>query len=149
MEIRKIKQLIAIFENSDLSELSLHENDQSLILKKSDPVVTTSHVTVPSQQTVAPVMQVEKKQEEKDKSQEGLEEIKSPLVGTFYAAPSPQEKPFVQKGSKVKQGDVVAIIEAMKVMNSIRCPFDGEIVETCVKNGDPIDYDQVLFRVKV
>ena len=74
-------------------------------------------------------------------------EIKSPMVGVFYAAPSPDAKPFVEVGSKVKKGDVVCIVEAMKLMNEISAEFDGEVVDICVHNGDVVEYGQTLFKL--
>ncbi len=74
-------------------------------------------------------------------------EVKSPMVGVFYAAPSPDAEPFVQVGSKVKKGDVLCIIEAMKLMNEITAEQDGEIVDICVQNGDVVEYGQTLFKI--
>ena len=75
-------------------------------------------------------------------------EIKSPMVGVFYSAPAPDAKPFVEVGSKVKTGDVVCIVEAMKLMNEIMAEQDGEILEICVENGQVVDYGCRLFRMK-
>ena len=74
-------------------------------------------------------------------------EIKSPIVGVFYAAASPDAKPFVEIGSRVKKGDVVCIVEAMKLMNEITAEFDGEVVDVCVHNGDVVEYGQPLFKL--
>ena len=73
--------------------------------------------------------------------------IKAPLVGTFYAAPGEEEAPFVHVGSKVEKGQILAIVEAMKLMNEIESEFSGEIAEVYVKNGEPVEYGQPLFRV--
>lgn len=75
------------------------------------------------------------------------EEIKSPMVGVFYTAASPEEAPFVSVGSRVKQGDVICIVEAMKLMNEIVAERDGEIVEICASNGEIVEYGQLLFRM--
>ena len=74
-------------------------------------------------------------------------EIKSPMVGVFYAAPSPDAKPFVEVGSRVKKGDVVCIVEAMKLMNEITAEFDGEVVDICVRNGEVVEFGQTLFKL--
>ena len=74
--------------------------------------------------------------------------VKSPIVGTFYASPSPEKPPFVTVGSKVKKGDVVMIIESMKLMNEIQSPFDGTVSEILVKDGDPVEYDQPVMVIK-
>ena len=76
-----------------------------------------------------------------------VHEIKSPMVGVFYASPSPDAKPFVEIGSKVKKGDVVCIIEAMKLMNELTADQDGEVVDVCVNNGDVVEYGQPLFKL--
>jgi len=85
--------------------------------------------------------------ETKGPAEEKLLEIKSPLVGTFYATPSPDSEPFVEVGSKVEENSVVCIIEAMKVMNEIKAEVSGTIAEILVKNGEAVEYGQVLFRV--
>lgn len=74
--------------------------------------------------------------------------VKSPLVGTFYAAPSEDAEPFVKVGDQVKKGQILAIVEAMKLMNEIESDFDGEIVEICVENGQAVEYGQTLFRIR-
>ena len=76
-----------------------------------------------------------------------ITEVKSPMVGVFYAAPSPDAQPLVQVGSKVKKGDVLCIIEAMKLMNEITAEQDGEIVDICVKSGEVVEYSQTLFKI--
>ena len=74
--------------------------------------------------------------------------VTSPMVGTFYASPSPEAEPFVEVGSEIKEGDVVCIVEAMKLMNEIKSEHAGKITQICVKNGDPIEYGQVLMYVE-
>ena len=74
-------------------------------------------------------------------------EVKSPMVGTFYRAPSPEAEPYVQIGDKVKSGQALCIIEAMKLMNEIECEFNGIVSEICVENGKPVEFEQVLFKI--
>ena len=76
-----------------------------------------------------------------------LKEVKSPMVGVFYQAPSPEADPYVRVGSKVKKGDVLCVIEAMKLLNEITADTDGEIVDVCVENGQLVEYGQVLFKI--
>lgn len=78
----------------------------------------------------------------------GLAEVVSPMVGTFYRAPSPEADPYVKTGDSVKAGDVLCVIEAMKLMNELECETPGRIVEICVGNAEPVDYGQLLFRVE-
>ena len=81
-------------------------------------------------------------------STSGAAEVKSPMVGVFYSAPSPESDPFVHIGNTVKKGDVLCILEAMKLMNEIQAEQDGEIVDICAKNGDVVEFGQVLFKIK-
>ncbi|HML49609.1 MAG TPA: acetyl-CoA carboxylase biotin carboxyl carrier protein, partial [Clostridia bacterium] len=74
-------------------------------------------------------------------------EVKSPMVGVFYAAPSPESPPFVKRGDRVKRGDVLCIIEAMKLLNEIAAEADGEIADICVENGQVVEYSQTLFKI--
>ncbi|MFU0824484.1 acetyl-CoA carboxylase biotin carboxyl carrier protein [Clostridium sp.] len=91
---------------------------------------------------------VRNKEEVKSKKDENLIDIKSPIVGTFYAAPSPEEPPFVSVGDKVKKGDVLCIIEAMKLMNEIEAEDDYEVVEVLVENEEMVEYGETIFKVK-
>ncbi len=100
------------------------------------------NVAPPPQEEVAPAP------EEPAQSSEELHEIKSPIVGTFYRAPAPGEAPFVEVGDHVNPGDVLCIVEAMKVMNQIKSDISGTIAEILPKNGEPVEYGQVLFRIK-
>jgi acetyl-CoA carboxylase biotin carboxyl carrier protein len=81
-------------------------------------------------------------------SDENLEVVESPIIGTFYSSPAPGKSPFVKKGDKVNKGDVLCIIEAMKVMNKIESEFSGEIVEICLEDGQPVEYGTCLFKIK-
>jgi acetyl-CoA carboxylase biotin carboxyl carrier protein len=90
-----------------------------------------------------PQGQTEEKQEE-----ENLVKVESPIIGTFYSSPSPGKPPFVKKGDKIKKGDVLCIVEAMKVMNKIDSEHSGEIVEVCHEDGQPVEYGSCLFKIK-
>ena len=83
-----------------------------------------------------------------EKKEEDYKIVKSPMVGTFYSKSSPTAEPYVQVGSKVKKGDILCIVEAMKLMNEIESEFDGEIVEVCDNDGDMVDYGKPLFKIK-
>ena len=76
-----------------------------------------------------------------------LKEVKSPLVGIFYAAPSPGAEPFAGVGSRVKKGDVLCVVEAMKLMNEITADADGEVIDVCVQNGQVVEFGQILFKL--
>ncbi len=79
---------------------------------------------------------------------EGVVIVHSPMVGTFYAAPSPDKEPYVTKGKMVKEGDVLCIVEAMKLMNEIKSEIGGKIIETLIANGQPVEFDQPLFKIQ-
>ena len=101
------------------------------------------YVTVPDKATVS-----DNKNEVKKEETIEYKVVKSPMVGTFYSKSSPNAKPYVEVGSKVKKGDILCIVEAMKLMNEIESEFDGEIAEICVEDGEMVDYGKPLFKLK-
>ena len=149
-EIEYIEKLAKIIANNELTEISLEEGNQAITIRKDLAEVITAPVQsqqaptpVVCQTTVTPVHTVEV---EKDSSKGNA--ITSPMVGTFYAAPSPDAEPFVEVGKSISSGDVVCIVEAMKLMNEIKSDFSGKITQICVKNGDPVEFGQVLMYVE-
>ena len=151
MDIKKIKKLINLVESSDISSLSVEEDTLKVEIKKenSNTIIQTSNIPQPPPQLQpepipkpAPVS--EKKIVE---SSTNYEEIKSPMVGTFYASPNPESDTFVNVGSKVINGQIVCIIEAMKLFNEIESEISGTIEKICVNNGDSIEFGQTLFLV--
>ncbi len=118
-------------------------------MKKEDKAVVQTVVTTtaPEKKETEEKVVVEK-QEEKEEAKVDGKIITAPMVGTFYLKPDPNSAPFVEIGRKVKKGDIVCIIEAMKLMNEIESEFDGEIAEILVKDGAMVDYGKPLFRVK-
>lgn len=164
MDIENILTLIDAVSNSDINSFKYQEGDMKISLNKNkrsghsnmitaNPVITTA---VPMQpQAVQPIIEQQsllqaqqlKVIEEKETEAEG-NEIKSPIVGTFYSAPGPDSPDFVKIGDKVKKGQVLCIIEAMKLMNEIESDYDGEIVDILVKNGQMVEYGQPLFLIK-
>ena len=147
-----IEKLAKIIAENDLTEISLEDGEQAITIRKDLPEVNmvASAPAVAAAPQVAPAAQAPvsapapaaKEAEVKGKA------ITSPMVGTFYAASSPDAAPFVEIGSTVNVGDVVCIIEAMKLMNEIKAEQAGKVVQICVKNGDPIEYGQVLMYVE-
>lgn len=143
MEYEKIKQLMEDMGNSKLTAIDIDFPDGTKIsMKKEEKQVVVENL-LPKQEIKVETM--EKKQEEK--VCEG-NVIKSPMVGTFYAKPSPDSDAYVTIGQKVKKGDVLCIIEAMKLMNEIESEFDGEIVEILVKDEETVEYGKPLFIIK-
>ena len=147
MEYEKIKQLMDDMGNSKLTSIDIDFPDGTKISMKKEPKETVTKV-----ENVALEPKEETKKENNQKLDEKVEEnynlVKSPMVGTFYLKPSPDASPYVEVGKKVKKGDVLCIIEAMKLMNEIESEFDGEISEILVEDGSPVEYGKPLFKIK-
>ena len=143
MDLEKIESLVKMIENSSLTQFTLKEGELKITMSKLDhpPVVAPGAVPV------APVMMEQAAEEEKKEEDDKLF-ITSPIVGTFYSAPSPDAPAFVKVGDVVKNGQTVCIMEAMKLMNEIESEFDCEIEAVLVSNEQKVEYGQPLFRVK-
>ena len=146
-----IEKLAKIIKEQDLSEISLEDGEQAITIRK-DVIVSSAPAVAISTPAVQPVSApasapIEAPSEAKEEKKSGTP-ITSPMVGTFYMAPSPDSAPFVSVGGSVKQGDVVCIIEAMKMMNEIKSEVTGKIVEICVEDGQPVEFGQVLMYVE-
>ena len=143
MEYEKIKQLIDDMGNSKLTSLEIDFPDGTKIsMKKGEKEVIVKTTEAQTEDTTIENIPISELKEPQGNI------ITSPMVGTFYAKPSPDSSPYVEVGSHIKKGDVVCIIEAMKLMNEIESEFDGEIVEILVKNGEPVEYGKPLFKVR-
>ncbi len=150
MDIREIKRLVELMVHNELSELDISEGENKIHLKRGGAVVSAAPaapVAAPASPVAAPAAHAAPPASPAAPV-DGLVEIRSPMVGTFYAASSPDSEPFVRVGAAVSDDSVVCIIEAMKVMNEIKAERSGTIVEVCVKNAQPVEYGQVLFKVK-
>jgi len=158
-DLQRIEELIEIMKDNDLVELEIKHGDDKIFLKRSQPqpalgrTVTAVPVIEPGV-SAAPARPNETQTSAAEvrpsdtQPHEGLVEIKSPLIGTFYATPSPDSKPYVELGSHVDAQTVVCVIEAMKVMNEIKAETSGTIAEILVTNGQAVEYGQVLFRIR-
>ncbi len=145
MEYEKIKQLMEDMGNSKLTSIDIDFPDGTKIsMKKEEKQVVVENLSTKQE---IKVETAQKKQEEREKQEEGTI-VKSPMVGTFYAKPSPDREAFVTVGQKVKKGDVLCIIEAMKLMNEIESELDGEIKEILVKDEETVEYGKPLFIIK-
>ena len=150
-ETEYIEKLAKIIKEQDLTEISLEDCEQAITLRKdvvvasSPAIVANTPVATPTAPVAAPAATPAEETKEEKKS--GTP-ITSPMVGTFYMAPSPDSAPFVSVGGSVKQGDVVCIIEAMKMMNEIKSEVTGKIAEICVEDGQPVEFGQVLMYVE-
>ena len=149
MEYDKIKQLMEDMGNSKLTSIDIDFPDGTKIsMKKEEKQV----VKVVETQEIAELKKVNTTTNVEENNLEATEEnfniVKSPMVGTFYLKPSPDSEPYVQVGQKVKRGDTLCIIEAMKLMNEIESEFDGEIAEVLLKDGEMVEYGKPLFKIK-
>ena len=142
-DLDTVKKLAELVKKNDLGEITVVDGDKKITVKGR--VCVSAQPAVPAQpatpaQPAAPVQTAEK-------AVSGGKEVKAPIVGTFYAAPSPDAEPFVKVGSQVKKGDTIFIIESMKVMSEVPSEFDGVVKEILVKSGDPVDFDQTLMVI--
>jgi len=155
MDINLLKQLIKMVEKSEITEFSVQEGDLKVKISKN---TNNSFVqTVSSPQQAAPVSTTSQNffaqpltvEVDSDKKQDAnLVEVKSPIVGTFYAAPAPDADPYVRVGDSISQGTVLCIVEAMKLMNEIESEFNGVIEKILVENATPVEYNQPLFLIR-
>ena len=148
MNLREIKELIKVFNSSDLSKLKVENGDFGLTLEKGGVAV----VTAPTQ-TTATIQQAQAtieapNVEAKKRVTDNADKITSPMVGTFYRAPSPDSPPFVNIGDSVKKGQTLCILEAMKIMNELEAEFDCKILDILVEDGQPVEYNMPLFLVE-
>ncbi len=153
-DFQKIDRLIQIMKDNDLVEVEIKHGDDKILLKRSQPqqsVITAMPVispTIPTAAAGSNTAAATQTPSSAPQQQENLVEIKSPIVGTFYATPGPDSGPYVEVGSHINPQTVVCIIEAMKVMNEIKAETSGTIVEILVTSGQVVEYGQVLFKVK-
>ena len=142
MDIRKIKKLIEMLQDSDLTEIEVHEGEESVRIARGSiqsveanpSLIVSTSPNLPSEKTEIPVS-------------ESSSVIKSPIVGTFYRKPAPDKPPFIELGSHVNAGDVVCIVEAMKMMNEIKSEFTGKVSAINIEDGEPVEFDQSLIVI--
>lgn len=142
MEYEKIKQLIEEMGNSKLTEVDIEFPDGTKISMKKDKIQETVVQAVQDTPIMIPNTTIEVQKEEKGNI------IKSPMVGTFYLKPSPAAEPYIEIGKNVKKGDVLCIIEAMKLMNEIEAEYTGKVTEILVKDGEAVEYGTPLLRIE-
>lgn len=150
MKFEDILKIIEIFEKSNLTELEIKIDEPKFKIKLSkNNQIQGQFIQVPQIQNFQPIQKEEVIKEIKEEKKENTHIIKSPLVGTFYRAPSPGAEPFVKEGDFVKKGQVLCIVEAMKVMNEIESDVDGVVERILVENGKPVEYGQELFIIRL
>lgn len=139
-----LEQLARILRDNDLGELTLEDGDKKLTIKGKKPA------PMPAPMGMPPVCPPAAPQEDAPTAPAVVSGtwVKAPLVGTYYAAPSPESEPFVTVGKRVKKGDVLMIIESMKLMNEVLCEQEGTVAEILVQNGDAVEFDQPILRIE-
>jgi len=160
MDIRKVKKLIEMLEESNLNEIEIKEGEEAVKLVKSNPIPsnfissTPAIISEPTQQS--PIAKPSTPSSEEAVTQEASQtldviesgnKMNSPMVGTFYSAPNPESEPFVKVGDQINEGDVLCIIEAMKMMNEVKSEFSGTVKQILVDNAEPVEFDQTLFVI--
>ena len=151
----KLKEIIYILENSDVNEIEVNfwgrkyrvSKQASVVVQESSGLASKEATQNAVQSNPIPVESENALASDDNESFDGEDQL-SPMPGTFYSAPTPEDEPFVSKGDIVKKGQVLCIIEAMKIMNEIESEFDGTIMKVNVNNGDPVEYNQPLFVIK-
>jgi acetyl-CoA carboxylase biotin carboxyl carrier protein len=155
MDIRKVKKLIELLEESGMSEIEIHEGEESVRISRGSTAAPQIHHVPQAPAPVAPPVGLPMQSHlaasdnasSDDYSSEG-HVITAPMVGIFYTSPSPEEPVFVDKGQVIKTGDVICIIEAMKIMNQIEADTEGKLLRILVENGDAVEYGQPLFIIE-
>ena len=146
MKIDFIKQLITEFEDSKVFKMKVEIDDLKLELEKEATNQVAYVESIPDRDIVQQTVEQKVKETKEIQELKGTQ-VSSPLVGTFYLASSPTSEPFVQVGSQVTQGQVLCIVEAMKVMNEIKSPVDGTVTSICVKNEETVEFGTVLMTI--
>ncbi|MEA3476505.1 MAG: acetyl-CoA carboxylase biotin carboxyl carrier protein [Candidatus Cloacimonadota bacterium] len=159
ISVSHLREIFEEMKKYDITKLIINRSGESYEIQRGKNLEETTVKTV-SEKEAETLAQIEKKPEEieikeekktqeKKKEENNIAEIKTPIVGTFYRAPSPDSEPFVDIGSQIKKGDTLCIVEAMKSMNEIESEVGGIIEEILAENGKMVEYDQTLFKVKV
>ena len=146
MDLRKVKKLIELLEESDLSEIEITEGEDKVRITKSSKDKQVSTVVHSSNQAESKNLS-DPTDNINPRINNGFHEIKAPMIGTFYQSSEPDAEAFVKVGDPISEGDTLCIIEAMKMMNKIESDISGIVERVLVQNGDPVEFDQVLFLV--
>ena len=158
MDLNLIKRLVKIVDTSGVTDLEIEQDGVKIKIAKkirNSGAISTVQIPETEVQRVIPSAQLQSKTEaaaepiKEEKIPQNVHEIRSPIVGTFYRSPSPDDDPFVQIGAKVSPGTVLCIVEAMKLMNEIEADVDGKIVKILAENGKPVEYNQPLFLIEL
>lgn len=147
MDTSKVKELIALLEESGIDEIEVKDGEKSVRVRRNTAAPVASYAVAPASSPATPTPPVGDPSAEQAESGVKGHAVKSPMVGTFYQSPSPGASPFVAVGQQVAEGDAVCIIEAMKMMNTIEADKAGVIEKILVEDGQPVEFDQPLFVI--
>jgi len=147
MDLRKVKKLIELLEESGLSEIEITEGEDKVRITKGGKRSPQVKAIETTQEAEALSVTEPEDANAQTKNNNSFHEIKAPMIGTFYQSPDPDSEAFVKVGDPINEGDTLCIIEAMKMMNKIETDISGTIERILVQNGDPVEFDQVLFLV--
>ncbi len=147
MDIRKVKKLIELLEESDIAEIEIHEGEESVRISRASSLTPAVVAATPVAAAPIPAAAQPAPGAPSVAPEPEGHVIRSPMVGTFYRAPSPGAKSFVEDGQTVSAGDTLCIIEAMKILNQIESDTSGKIVQILVENGQPVEYNEPLFVI--
>lgn len=153
MDLRKVKKLIELLDETGVAEIEIHEGEESVRISKQSQIISQVPATAiaapaPTIAAPAPAAAPELAANTPAQPKANGHMVRSPMVGTFYVSPRPGADPFVQVGQKVKAGDVLCIVEAMKMLNQIEADKSGTLVERFIENGEPVEFDEPLFAIE-
>ena len=148
MDLRKLKSLIDLVSDSDISELEISEGEDSVRIVK-EKIKSNEKIVRYEKPPQSDSPQDNSESKNKYFETENIETVVSPMVGTFYRAPSPESSPFVDVGQLVEEGQTLCVIEAMKLMNEVPSNISGKVLEVLIENGEPVEFEQPLFKIEI
>ncbi len=148
MDIRKVKKLIELLEESDIAEIEIHEGEESVRISRTNSLLQPVPMAAAAPPAPVPAVVPSAAEEAATETEINGHQITAPMVGTFYRSPSPGAKSFVDEGQRVSVGDTLCIIEAMKILNQIESDKAGTVIKALVENGQPVEYNQPLFIIE-
>ena len=151
MNIKELREMISLMKENDLIELEIEKEGERIRLKKEASGMGVREDCSHARFIPAPQMSNDSNEGGSSKQEQANDKgtvIRSPMVGTFYSSPAPDQDPYVTKGQMVKEGDVLCIIEAMKLMNEIKAEISGKVLEVMATNGQPVEFDQPLYKIE-
>jgi acetyl-CoA carboxylase biotin carboxyl carrier protein len=143
MDIRKIKKLIEMLQESDLNEIEVSQGEESVRISRGNNNTVSTQIPLSNNP-----IQVSEIGEDEIQQELSGNQIKSPIVGTFYRRPNPEKAAFINVGDVIEVGDVVCIVEAMKMMNEINSEYSGKVVSIIAEDGQPVEFDQTLIIIE-